>query len=293
VYSTNRRRRRVSLILLFALGILAVAGVVRGLADGSESSGGAPSANRLEGSGDRIRAPADDPPPPVRRLETFTVGSGAASATIMRPAGVTGPQPTVILLHGWLLAPADYAAWSRHLAFARNTVILPQYQEGSVTAPSDVLEAVVAGLRAALERVEVAPGTLVVAGHSAGGELAADLSAVAESEGLPAPLAIFSVYPGRALRGYPGGIPAADPADIPSGTRLVVLASAADTVVGEGPAKQLAAAPTQLPASLRRLRSVSIPGAGDHYAPTRPDPAARKAFWRPLDRLISEVRGKP
>lgn len=292
MYRANRRRRRASLVVLAVLGALVAAGIARGLGDDSERSGGAPAAKRPSG-GDPTPAAVQSSPPPVRRLETFTVGSGAAAAVVVRPADVEGPQPTVILLHGWLLAPADYRAWSRHLAKRGNTVILPQYQEGSVTAPSDVLEAVVGGLRAALTRVEVAPGTLVAAGHSAGGELAADLTAVAEEEGLPVPLAIFAVYPGRALRGYPNGIPAADPTRIPAGTRLVVLASAADTVVGEGPAKELAAAPTQVPASLRDVRSVLIPGAGDHYAPIRADAAARRAFWQPLDRLIAEVRRGP
>ena len=40
----------------------------------------------------------------------------------------------------------------------------------------------------------------MIAGHSVGGALAADYAAVAAFEGLPAPAAVFSVYPGRKLR---------------------------------------------------------------------------------------------
>ena len=233
----------------------------------------------------------EEPPPRPRPIVRFTVGGGRRSAAIVRRAGATGPQPVVIFLHGWgYTRPSAYRRWIRHLAALGNTVIVPRYQRDAQEDPSRVREHALAGIRRALRRAPARPGTLVVAGHSAGGALAADLAAVAASAGLPRPVAVFAVYPGRRILGYPGGIPAADPRRIPAATRVVALAGARDTVVGEEPARQLIASTTAVPPSRRRVVRVTS-SAADHPAPLRDDAAARAAFWRRLDRLIERARG--
>lgn len=293
VYRTRRRRFGAGLLLAVA-GILAAAAVTIGR--GGEEQAGDAGARKGTVSEPVRRETEESPadrrpgPPPVRRVETLIVGSGAKAAVIVRPAGLEDPSPAVILLHGWDIGPANYGAWARHLARRRNTVILPEYQVPSVTPPSATLESAIAGVRAAFERVPVDPAAVVVAGHSAGAALAADYAAVAKERGLPAPRAVFAVYPGRAIRGYSTGIPATDLRGIPSGTRLMVLAGAADTVVGEGPAREMYGAAAQLGQDLRSFQLVTTPGAGDHFAPTRADAAARAAFWGPLDRLVAEVQ---
>ena len=235
----------------------------------------------------RAVVPSDRPGPIVR----FTVGRGSRSAAVVRRSGASGPQPVVIFLHGWgLTEPSAYRRWIRHLAALGNTVIVPRYQRSARDDPSRVRARALSGIRRALARAPLKPGTLVVVGHSAGAALAADYAAVARSERLPRPVAVFAVYPGRRILGYPRGIPEADPGRIPASVRLTVLAGARDAVVGEAPARELIARATAIPRQRRQLIRVTN-DAADHLAPTRDDAAARAAFWRRLDSLIDRARG--
>ena len=224
------------------------------------------------------------------RIVRFNVGRGARGVAIVRRSGATGPQPAIIFLHGWgIVEPSAYRGWIRHLARRGNTVIVPRYQVDARANPATVRAAALAGIRRALETAPAAQGTLVLVGHSAGAALAADYAAIAAAERLPAPVAVFAVYPGRRILGYPAGIPEADPARIPAATRLTVLAGTQDTVVGQTPAQRLLRRATAIPRVRRRLLRVRG-AASDHLAPLRADAATRRAFWRPLDRLIARAR---
>lgn len=233
-------------------------------------------------------APARRPPRIVRR----TYGTGDRAVAVVRPARPAAPLPVVLFLHGWgYQQPDAYRGWIRHLARRGNAVVVPVYQTSPSSDPAGVRAAMLAGFRTALRRLDNRPGSLVVAGHSAGGSIAADYAAVAGSEGLPRPLAVFAVYPGRAILGTPG-IPEADPARMPSTSRLTVLAGTRDTVVGQAPARRLVAAARSIPRSRRRLVVVDRADVADHYAPLRSTRAARRAFWRRLDRLIGAARSE-
>jgi acetyl esterase/lipase len=226
---------------------------------------------------------ATEPP----KLLTETVGSGPQTATIIRP-DVGGRLPVVVFLHGWgATRPRYYRPWLEHLAREGNAVIYPRYQDSFVEPPPQVLGNMLAGVRGALGHIDEDPGTLVVAGHSAGGALAADYAAIAHSVKLPEPVAVFSAYPGRTLEGVPFGIPEIDPRRIPAATRIVALAGTRDRVVGMRPARRLA----RLAGARRRsLVVVSDPAASDHLGPQRADAAARREFWARLDRLIDAAR---
>lgn len=247
----------------------------------------APSSSRAKGPG-APSAPAASTPVPTReaRIVRRRYGRGPRSVAVVGPEA-EGPLPAVLFLHGWgYVDGRDYRAWIRHLAGEGNVVIVPRYQQDATSDPAGVRSAMLAGVRRALRHVEVAPGSLVAAGHSAGGALAADYAAVAADAGLPSPEAVFVVYPGRAIIGTPG-IPQADLGQIPAATRLVVLAGAADAVVGTEPARATVRA---APQARSRLLVVRDPRAADHLAPLRADPAARRVFWRRLDRLIARGR---
>ena len=208
---------------------------------------------------------------------------------VVRPDSA-GPFPAVVFLHGWgYHQERFYRRWIQHLARQGNAVIVPRYQTSRRSDPARVRRAMLRGIRAALRHVDVAPGSLVAAGHSAGAALAADYAAIAEAQQLPRPRAVFAVYPGRAIIGTPG-IPAADPARIAPSTRLLVLAGAGDIVVGQAPARQLVQSAPQVPSSRRRFVLVDHPAVRDHLAPLRSSRAARRAFWRRLDRLIDSAR---
>ena len=224
---------------------------------------------------------AEGPP----KLVTETVGSGPQTATIVRP-DVDGRVPVVLFLHGWgATRPRFYRPWIDHLARAGNAVIYPRYQDSVVDQPSEVLGNALAGVRLALKQVDEEPGSLVVAGHSAGGALAADYAAIARTAKLPQPVAVFSAYPGRTLRGVRVGIPEIDPARIPGDTEVVALAGTDDRVVGSRVARRIASA------TGGSLVVVDDPRTADHLGPQRATAASRREFWARLDALIRRARG--
>jgi len=219
------------------------------------------------------------------KLVTETVGSGPQTATIVRP-DVDGRVPVVLFLHGWgATRPRFYQPWIDHLAREGNAVIYPRYQDSFVDQPSEVLGNALAGVRLALRRIDEQPGSLVVAGHSAGGALAADYAAIARTAKLPAPVAVFSAYPGRTLRRVNVGIPEVDPARIPSGTEVVALAGSDDRVVGSRVARRIARS------TGGQLVLVTDPRTSDHLGPQRATTESRRAFWDRLDALIVRARG--
>jgi acetyl esterase/lipase len=243
----------------------------------------------LGGGGEPRRPPADASP----RAQAFVpagaqrvdVGSAARGAAIFRARDAGTPGPVVVFLHGWsVVDPASYGQWIGHLVRAGATVVYPTYQAAPFVDTVTPLANTLVALRLALAEVRVAPGRLVVAGHSAGGALAADYAASARAAGLPAPAAVFSVYPGRSLRGIPLRIPTVSARTIPAATRVLVLAGARDRVVGTRVARTIVRTATRAHATLRIVRD---PAVDDHGAPLRSEPAARRAFWAPLDRLVA------
>jgi pimeloyl-ACP methyl ester carboxylesterase len=216
-------------------------------------------------------------------------GEGPGRVTVVRPAAADGPLPLVLFLHGWgATEPRFYAPWLEHLARAGNAVIYPRYQDSFAEPPTQVLGNVLVGVREALEDLDADLGSLVVAGHSAGGALAADYAAIAGGVGLPEPRAVLSVYPGRSLRGLRFAIPAIDPGRIPEETRLVVLSGAEDTVVDPRDARAIYEGADGV--ASRRLEVIRRRGASDHLAPQRASRTSRETFWTRLDALIAAAR---
>jgi acetyl esterase/lipase len=234
--------------------------------------------------------PEDDPqfstrfvPDGARRID---VGEGARAAAVFVPDRASGvPGPVVIFLHGWAaLGPYRYGPWIAHLVQGGASVIYPAYQTRPAYDTISPLANLLAGVRLALPHVSLAPGRLVVAGHSAGGALAADYAAVAASHGLPAPAAVFSVYPGRKLRYLPEPIPTADLSKIAPDTRVLVFAGERDTAVGSGTARRIVELAPQADATLRMIRNDAV---DVHSAPRSFTGAAQRTFWAPLDELVA------
>lgn len=278
-------RRAAAAALLLAVAVAAVAALAAG--DGgrtpSPTATAAPAATRVETAAPEPVAARPPRPGPIRRQ---AVGVGARGAVVAYRGALGARRPLVVFLHGWGVPISDYAAWINHLVRLGNTVVAPRYQTSPQSPPAGVRLAAAGGLKLALRRLSVEPGSVVIVGHSAGAALAADLAATAVADPrLPRPVAVMAAYPGRAILGYPGGIPARPLTRLPSTTRIVALAGATDVVVGEAPARALLRAATSLPASRRRFLRVSDPRVSDHYGPTRSSEAARRAFWKRLDRL--------
>jgi len=274
----NRTR---ALLLVTAVPLLIVLGLLVSAAlGGGEEPPPRDGATARESAATRSRLYA---PPGTLRTD---VGRGARGAAIFRAARAdAAPGSVVVFLHGWIAAdPASYGPWIGHLVRGGSTVIFPIYQQAPYLDTVTPLPNTLVAVRLAFEQVDVAPGRLVVAGHSAGGALAADYAASARSAGLPEPATVFSVYPGRSLRGFSLRIPAVSARAIPAGTRVLALAGAHDRVVGTRVARTIVRTATRARATLRIVRD---PAAGDHRAPQRAGAASRRAFWAPLDRLIA------
>ena len=265
---------------------LAAALVALALAAGAGCGGGGePRAAREPAPIVRETAGGGQPP-----IVTETVGRGVQQSTILRP-DVPGPLPVVVFLHGWGAPdPAFYRPWLEHLARRGNAVVYPRYQDSFVEPPRQALGNVLAVVRIALERRPAQPRTLVVAGHSAGGALAADYAAIARTAGVPAPRAVFAAYPGRRLPRVPRGLPEIPPALIPASTRVQALASRGDGVVGTATARAIVRGARRVPRDRRRLVLMRDPAVADHQAPQRADAASRRTFWAALDRLIARAR---
>jgi acetyl esterase/lipase len=219
-------------------------------------------------------------------LERLQVGTGARSALVVRRRGA-GRQPGVLFLHGWDLdGPRAYRPWIDHLARKGRTVIVPRYQVRS-TEPQAARGNMLAGVRAALARVPLEGPGVAVVGHSSGGALALDYAAVAAQESLPPADAVLAIYPGRAIK-TPDDIPPADPAGVPAQTRLVIMASPTDAVVGPDPPRRAYDAEAAVPVDRRRLITVEGAKAGDHFAPVFGTRIARETFWTVFDGLLAE-----
>lgn len=222
-------------------------------------------------------------PPGTERID---VGLGPQGAAIFRPPGTAGQAgPVVIFLHGWVaIDPERYGPWIGHLVRDGATVIYPAYQTKPAYDTIMPLSNVLAGVRSAFEHVQLAPGRLVIAGHSAGGALSADYAAVAAANGLPVPAAVFSVYPGRKLRHLSVPIPEVSLSTIALGTRVLAYAGERDTAVGSATAERIVADAAHTGATLRIIRDDAV---DDHSAPRRYDGAAQRTFWEPLDALLA------
>ena len=240
----------------------------------------------LAGCGDGGSAPAARP----AAIVSETLGRGPQQVTILRPE-TRATLPVVVFLHGWGAPQPDfYRPWLEHLARRGSAVVYPHYQESFIEPPAQALGNVLAGVRLALARPRLDTGSLVVAGHSAGGSLAADYAAIAATADLPPARAVLAVYPGRRLPRVPRGLPEIPPQRIPADTAIEALASREDGIVGTETAREIVSGATQVPRGRRRLVLVTDPAADDHQAPLRADAAARRAFWAPLDRLIAAGR---
>lgn len=211
----------------------------------------------------------------IKRQE---IGEGARAYWLFEPADPTPPTaPVVVFSHGWLAVnPGPYGAWIEHLVRTGKIVIYPRYQIDWTTRPADFLPNAVAAVRDAFDVLETAPGHVrpehdrfALIGHSAGGNLAAQMAAVASEFGLPQPRAVVVLMPGevKSLR---------EPnlARIPPATLFVVIAAEHDLVVGDLRARQIYTGASSIPPSRKKYVFYRTDRHGfphlvaDHLAPT-------------------------
>jgi dienelactone hydrolase len=185
----------------------------------------------------------------------------------------------VVFLHGWLAVnPAFYGAWIDHLVRNGHVVIFPRYQNDVGTLPQDFLPNTMAAIHDALGVLSVGtdhvrPDTrrFALIGHSAGGNLAAQIAALASDPhaALPSPRAVVAIMPGELL---PRRQPTLD--RISATTLLIVAVGDEDMIVGDQRGREIFAEATAVPRTHKRFilfrsdRHGYPPLIAEHAAPT-------------------------
>ncbi|GAC1468453.1 MAG: alpha/beta hydrolase fold domain-containing protein [Isosphaeraceae bacterium] len=193
---------------------------------------------------------------PHKRVHRKEFGWGPRSYWLFEPADpIPEKAPVVVLNHGWLAVnPGAYGAWIDHLVRSGNIVIYPRYQCDAFTWPSDFLPNALAAVKDALDVLDTAPehvrpdrSRFALIGHSAGGNLAAQMAAVAAETRLPAPRAVLALMPGevQAIRR-----PSLD--KIPGETLLVVTVAEDDRVVGDSRAREIFTQASAIPLARKK-----------------------------------------
>src|SRR4051812_49387806 len=133
-------------------------------------------------------------------------GFGAKSYWLFEPADPRPDiAPVVVFHHGWLAVnPGAYGAWIDHLVRNGNIVIYPRYQSDVATRPVDFLANALSAVRDAFDVLETSPkhirpdrSRFALIGHSAGGNLSAQMAAVDVENRLPVPRAVVALMPGE------------------------------------------------------------------------------------------------
>lgn len=110
--------------------------------------------------------------------------------------------PVIVLLHGWgAMSPYRYGAWIEHLVRRGNIVIYPRMQSSITTDNGGLTYTALDSIRHALGTLDkgaVKPDMerFAVVGHSAGGNAAVNVAALAASRNIPVFKAVMCVQPG-------------------------------------------------------------------------------------------------
>ncbi|QEH38585.1 alpha/beta hydrolase fold protein [Aquisphaera giovannonii] len=220
------------------------------------------------------------PPYPHAKVRRYDLGEGPRSYWIFEPAEPRPERaPVVVFLHGWFAVnPAFYGAWIDHLVRSGRTVVFPRYQNDVGTLPKDFLPNASAAIRDALDVLATGTGhvrpdfkDVAFIGHSAGGNLSAQLAALSSDahSGVPEPRLVFALMPGEVL---PAREPTLD--RIPASTLLVVAVGEDDLLVGDIRGRQIFNEATSVPRSRKRYllfrsdRHGYPPLLAEHAAPT-------------------------
>lgn len=211
-------------------------------------------------------------------------GKGGEEYWIFEPdAPRPASAPVVVFLHGWGgINPMYYGAWIDHLVRRGNIVVYPRYQASLLTSLKDFTPNMLHAVKDAIIRLQTEPGhvkpdisKVAAVGHSMGGLLAANITALAAESGLPRVSAVMSVEPG--ITDAPISAPLSDLKKIPAETLLLAVAGEDDTLVRDSDAKRIYYESTRVPANNKDFITLLSDSHGmpalqaSHRAPTALD----------------------
>lgn len=209
-------------------------------------------------------------------------GSGADQYWLYEPADpAPATAPAIVFLHGWgATNPRSYGGWIDHLVRRGNIVIYPRYQDQWRYPPDKIAANAARAVSNAVNRLQdgthVKPDLDRVAcvGHSAGGQTAANLAALARTAGIPEPKAIMCVQPGKSWSKVEKvRIPLEDISQIPSNILLLAVVGDQDTLARDTDAKRIFYETTRIPPANKNFITLVSDGHGnpplvaDHFAP--------------------------
>jgi pimeloyl-ACP methyl ester carboxylesterase len=219
--------------------------------------------------------------PPHKSFKRYEIGEGPKSYWIFEPNEPKPEEraPVVVFLHGWFAVnPGFYGAWIDHLVRDGKIVIFPRYQNDLQTDPQDFLPNAMAAIRDALgvlatsdKHVRPDVNRFALIGHSAGGNLAAQIAALAADPhaDLPVPQTVVAVMPGEIV-----ATPQLSLANIAPSTLLIVMVGEEDVLVGDLRGRQIFTQATAIPPSRKRFvlfrsdRHGHPPLIAEHTAPS-------------------------
>jgi acetyl esterase/lipase len=233
---------------------------------------------------------------PHQSFKRYEIGEGPRSYWIFEPdePKPEARAPVVLFLHGWFAVnPGFYGAWIDHLVRDGRIVIFPRYQNDVFTPPQELLPNALAALRDALgvlangeKHVHADLSRFTLIGHSAGGNLAAQIAAVAADPhaGLPLAKALIITMPGEI-------VPMREPSlsSIPASTLMIVMVGEEDVLVGDLRARQIFAQATAV--SLARKRYIFFRSDRHGYPPLIAEHTAPSGMHSRLDNGEGVLRG--
>ena len=209
------------------------------------------------------------------RLET------QRAADLFLPIGT--PRATVAFLHGWSdRSPNNYLAWIQHLTDSGVAVVFPRYQSSLRSSRKQMLANAESSLREGLAELGDDCGPLILAGYCFGAGLCVIAAAESEAWEIPAPAAVYGVFPYFVRRRDP------DPLVISPSITVTLVVGDRDQVVGSRGAKEIARSIAPHPSTLETLRSTRSISFG-HFSVLKTSKAARRVFWRPLDEIVDRL----
>jgi hypothetical protein len=210
------------------------------------------------------------------------LGAGADEVWIFRPAGAV--RSVVVFAHGWStpFPWQGFAAWIVHLRARGDLVIYPRYRVSANDSSASALAAFEDGIVTAFRQLGPLHVPVVAVGKSFGASAVFDYAAEAHAWGVPAPVAVVSIFPALPINGVlPPLLPPTDYVEIFVGDR--------DTVVGSAGADAFWHWLARHRPALKRYTIVrSRPGfIAGHDSAQLNNPIAHALFWRPVDNIIS------
>jgi dienelactone hydrolase len=202
------------------------------------------------------------------------VGRASGATYVFHAAGIPAePRPVVIFFHAWgAVNPQTYGGWIEHLARKGFLVLYPRFQELGRTRPVDATGNAATLIKEAFEALASDPEArpdptrVVLAGHTAGGAIAANIAALAKAENLPVPKAVFITMPGGIARDAKSrGIVLGELSNIDPSTLLITMIGDREFRAADLAAKRILREATEVPANRKVFMRVL---SDDHGFPT-------------------------